>query len=214
MEDVKILYILIGSGTKPLAGYGQYTGEFVGFCENQMSKCKPNSSGTIIHRDYKIYYQNENDITYMLMTQNSYPIPAAGACIESLRKELKDSLEGRNFSVLGKYGLNSELRDKLKMKYEYYTKNPEAVDEHVEELKNVVLAFKNQVIQAAEVLNERGEDLNKLSDQSKLLEQDSYSFKKGAIEVRRTECKRKIWYIIAIVLVIGIIIGIIIWIAR
>ena len=100
------------------------------------------------------------------------------------------------------------------MKYEYYTKNPEAVDEHVEELKNVVLAFKNQVIQAAEVLNERGEDLNKLSDQSKLLEQDSYSFKKGAIEVRRTECKRKIWYIIAIVLVIGIIIGIIIWIVS
>ena len=89
----KILYILIGSGTKPLAGYGQYTGEFVGFCENQMSKCKPNSSGTIIHRDYKIYYQNENDITYMLMTQNSYPIPAAGACIESLRKELKDSTQ-------------------------------------------------------------------------------------------------------------------------
>ena len=34
-EDKKILYILIGSGKKPLAGYGAYKGDFIQVCEAQ-----------------------------------------------------------------------------------------------------------------------------------------------------------------------------------
>ena len=40
------------------------------------------------------------------------------------------------------------------------------------------------------------------------------SFKKGAIQVRKTECKKKAMYIIAIIVVIAIIIGIIVAIVN
>ena len=70
----------------------------------------------ITHIDDRIYYLNEDNITYMIMTNTTYPIPAAVACLESMKKEYGSILNGRNFSKLINYGLNSELKEKLKMK--------------------------------------------------------------------------------------------------
>ena len=122
MEDVNILYILIGSGSKPLAGYSPYQGEFIQICEKQLSQCKPGSA-SLSHSDFKIYYSNEDNITYMIMTNTKYSMPTAVACLESMKKEYGSILEGRNFSILNNYGLNSELQPKLKMTYEYYVTN-------------------------------------------------------------------------------------------
>jgi t-SNARE complex subunit (syntaxin) len=76
------------------------------------------------------------------------------------------------------------------------------------------MKFKEQVVKAADALNERGDLLNEMQNKAKDLEQDSYSFKKGAIQVRKTECKKKAMYIIAIIVVIAIIIGIIVAIVN
>lgn len=54
-EDKKILYILIGSGKKPLAGYGAYKGDFIQVCEVQLGRCKTNQSASISTGDYKIF---------------------------------------------------------------------------------------------------------------------------------------------------------------
>ena len=88
-----------------------------------------NNSACIAHSDYKIYYQNEDKITYLIMTVPSYPMPATVACIEGLRKEIGAELSGRDLEGMKDYGLNSELKEKLKMKYDYYTENTEIVDE-------------------------------------------------------------------------------------
>lgn len=213
-ENLKIIYILIGSGTKPLAGYGQFEGEFIQTCERQLKNCKANNSACITHSEYKIYYQNEDNITYLIMTIPSYPMPAAVACIESMRKEFGTNLHGRNFAGVKDYGLNSELKEKLKMKYEYYTENTEIVDEKLQDLKKVMMKFKDEVVKAADALNERGDLLNEMQNKAKDLEQDSYSFKKGAIQVRRTECKKKAIYIVVIIVIIAIIIGIIVAIVK
>ena len=63
------------------------------------------------------------------MTAPSYPMPAAVACIEGLRKEIGAKLSERDLEGMKDYGLNSELKEKLKMKYDYYTENTEIVDE-------------------------------------------------------------------------------------
>ena len=63
------------------------------------------------------------------MTVPSYPMPAAVACIEGLRKEIGAELSGTDLEGMKDYGLNSELKEKLKMKYDYYTENTEIVDE-------------------------------------------------------------------------------------
>ena len=51
-DDLKIIYILIGFESKPLAGYGEFEGEFIQICERQLKNCKTNNSACITHNDY------------------------------------------------------------------------------------------------------------------------------------------------------------------
>ena len=105
-------------------------------------------------------------------------------------------------------------QDSLKQKFDYYTEHSDIVDQKVQDLKEVMMQFKEQVFQAKDDLVQRGEELNKLDAQSETLVQDSFSFKQGAINVRKTECRRKMWYIIVLAVAIIIIVGIIIWIVS
>ena len=209
-DDKKIIYVLIGSGRKPLAGYGLYKGDFIQICENQLSRCKQNQSASINTGDYKMFYQNEDNVTYLLMTMPSYPVAAAVSCIESLKKEIGPDLKGRNFNVASDYGLNSELQEKLKMKFEYYNENTEVVSDNIQELKGVMMKYKDQVFQAAESLNERGDLLNEMQNKARDLETDSYSYKNNATKVKNAECRKKATYIGIIVGIVAVIVLIIV----
>ena len=209
-DDKKIIYVLIGSGRKPLAGYGLYKGDFIQICENQLSRCKQNQSASINTGDYKMFYQNEDNVTYLIMTMPSYPVAAAVSCIESLKKEIGPDLKGRNFNVASDYGLNSELQEKLKMKFEYYNENTEVVSDNIQELKGVMMKYKDQVFQAAESLNERGDLLNEMQNKARDLETDSYSYKNNATKVKNAECRKKATYIGIIVGIVAVIVLIIV----
>ena len=209
-DDKKIIYVLIGSGRKPLAGYGLYKGDFIQICENQLARCKQNQSASINTGDYKMFYQNDDNVTYLLMTMPSYPVAAAVSCIESLKKEIGPDLKGRNFNVASDYGLNSELQEKLKMKFEYYNENTEVVSDNIQELKGVMMKYKDQVFQAAESLNERGDLLNEMQNKARDLETDSYSYKNNATKVKNAECRKKATYIGIIVGIVALIVLIIV----
>ena len=209
-ENKKLLYILIGSGPKPLAGYGEKTGDFVRECENQLGRCQKNKSASITFENCKIFYENVDNVTYLLMTMPAYPLSAGVSCIESLKKEFSTELHGRNFSVVDNYGLNKEMKQRLKMKFDYYNENTEIVSEKLENLKGVMNQYQIQVSKAAKELNERGELLNEMQNKARDLENDSFNFKKGAIKVRKVECSKKVWSIVAIIVVILIVVLIIV----
>ena len=40
MDDLPIIYILIGTGSN-LAGYSRYSGEFINVCEQELKNVKP-----------------------------------------------------------------------------------------------------------------------------------------------------------------------------
>ena len=154
-ENLKIFYILIGSESKPLAGYGQCKAEFIQVCENQLKNCKTNNSACITHTDYKIYYQNEDNITYLIMTSPSYLKHTAAACVEGLRKEFGAELIGRDLKGMEDYGLNSELKEKLKAKYDYYTENTNVFGEKLKELTEVMMKFEEEVQKANDAMNKK-----------------------------------------------------------
>ena len=206
----KIIYILIGSGRKPLAGYGQYQGDFIQVCEDQLGRCKPNQSACINTGDYKIFYMNENNVTYLLMTMPIYPLSAAVACIESLKKELADELGKINFNDVGDYGLNNKLKEKLRLKLEYYNENTDIVSDSLQNLKNKMMEYKDEVLKAAESLNERGEYLNEMQNKASDLENSSFKYRDLAGDVRRKECRKKACTIGIICGVVGAIILIIV----
>ena len=209
-DNKKIIYILIGSGRKPLAGYGQYQGEFIQVCENQLGRCKPNQSACINTGDYKIFYMNENNVTYLLMTMPIYPLSAAVACIESLKKELAEELGKINLNDVGDYGLNNKLKEKLRLKLEYYNENTDIVSDSLQKLKNKMIEYKDEVLKAAESLNERGEYLNEMQNKASDLENNSFKYREHAEDVRRKECRKKACTIGIICGVVGAIILIIV----
>ena len=71
-----------------MASYGKFSGEFIDICEKQLKKIIPNKSASITHRDYKIFYNNIDNITYLLMTMPSYPVPTAISCLKNICNKL------------------------------------------------------------------------------------------------------------------------------
>ena len=195
-DDKKLIYILIGSGKKPLASYSEFMGEFIQTCQQTLGQVTPNSSVAINYGDYMIYYMDENNITYMLMTRTLFPKATAVGCIESLKKEFQDNLYGRDFSDTPEYGLNDELKEKLKMKFEYYNENPEVTSEAIETLKTELLKMKDQVFSAHIELQNRGEKIQEMTQKAEQLQLASESYKQGAIKVRKAESKKKVWIFI------------------
>ena len=171
-------------------------------CEQQLKQCKPNSSAAFVFENYKICYQNVDNITYMVMTSKTYPNPATVVCLDSMIKDYKEKFISRNVSILKAHELDYEFKESLQKKLEYYTNNPDIVDQKVQDLKEVMMQYKEEVFKAQDELIQRGELLNKLEDNSENLVNSSFSFKQGAINVRKTECRRKMWYIIVLAVVI------------
>ena len=74
MSENKIINILIAKGTLPLAGYTENRGDFVQICESMLSKVeKDNSAAINLGTGYSIFYINENDITFLLMANSTFP---------------------------------------------------------------------------------------------------------------------------------------------
>ena len=190
-NDKNIVYILIGTGSKPLASYSHYTGEFIQTCEKYLSKVKNNTSSAINFGDFCIFYNNQDNITYLLMTGPTYPKAAAIACIESLRKELQSILSEKNFNNINEYGLSDELQEKLQMKFDYYNEHPDASSE-----------AKNDIDEANQELLERNNNINSLQNKSENLKESSNRYKSGAIKINKMSGKKKICICIGIIFVL------------
>ena len=212
MSDDKknLFFILIASGTKPLASYSQFTGDFIQTCENFLQKVKPNKSSSVNYGEFFIFYNNEDNITYLIMTAPTFPKATAVGCIESLRKEFHDVLYGRDFENTQEYGLSDELKEKLKMKFDYFNEHPEVSSESIERLKVEINKMNEEVIKANEQLLVRDQKMIEMENKAEQMKDASSAYKAGAIKVKKKESRNRIWVYLGIILAILIIIYIII----
>ena len=215
----KILIILIGSGKKPLANYSQYQSkEFVSITESMLKGNKITKELKIIKQDeMHIYSQEVNNISYIVLTTDKFALTAGAGCIESLINEIGPLLQGRNFNKIKDYGLNDELKEKLKMKFEYFNENPDFISSEHEAMKNEITRNRDMLFKASESLNERGNILQYMENKAKILENDSYNYKEASKKFRETECTRKkniITYIVLGAIILGLIILIIVLALR
>ena len=215
----KILIILIGSGKKPLASYSQYLSkDFVSITESMLKGNKITKELKIIKQDeMHIYSQEVNNISYIVLTTDKFALTAGAGCIESLINEIGPLLQGRNFNKIKDYGLNDELKEKLKMKFEYFNENPDFISSEHEAMKNEITRNRDMLFKASESLNERGNILQYMENKAKILENDSYNYKEASKKFRETECTRKkniITYIVLGAIILGLIILIIVLALR
>ena len=171
-----IIHILIGVKSKPLAEYYLNDSKYSKACENQLNNCQNNLPEFIIIDDYKIYYINSDDIIYMIIVSQSFSSLAVISCLEKMKKEFGEKLHGRNFSAINNYGLNSELKEKLKNILEFYNEHPETKDIDEE----VIPKYKNEIFKAAKELDERQIRLNEIMEKMKKSEEDSLPKQKSS----------------------------------
>ena len=212
-DEKKLLYILIGSGPKPLASYSIFTGDFIQTCESYLKQVTPKASASVNCGDFYIYYMNQDNITYLIMTGTTFPKATAIGCLDSLKKELSNSLVGRNFDNILEYGLSEELKQKLQMKFEFFNENTDVSSETVQNIKNEMMKMKDEVFNANKELHIRGEKLSEMEDKAEKLKDASSSYKQGAIKVRKETSKRKIMIYIGLILAVLVIIYVIVAIA-
>ena len=206
----KIIYSLVGKGVKPLAGYSNFTGTFDQACINYLKQIGPNSSGVASIDDYYIIFLNEANITYMVMTDNTYPKEAALGCLESIKKEFQSTYSNTDFESVSNFGLNDQFQSKLRMKFDYFNANQDVSDESIGRLKEQLSQFKDEVLDASGLLNARGEKIKVLDEKADSLSRDSSNFYNQSKRVKRAELMRKFKLYAAIIGAILLIIYIII----
>ena len=193
-----IIYALVGFGEKPLAQYSEYKGTFQKTCQNHLHSIEANSSGGFKVDDYFIFYINENNITYLIMTDVKYSKASALACLESIKKEFLSSYADTDLEATEEFGLDKEFKEILKMKYEYYNENKEAINESTQKLMDEIFKMKDDMLNASELLNDRGDKMNNVNDKAKDLAENSYKYKKAATKDRKETSKKKIYFIVGI----------------
>ena len=214
-EKGKIIYALVGKGTLPLSGYSNYTGTFDQTCINYLPKVGPDTSASVqIENDYILYYMNENNITYMIMTDGLYPKQAAIGCLESIKKEFQNNISDEDLEGISSFGLDNKFKTKLRMKFDYFNENTDVSNEQLGRLKDEMNKMKDQVLTASGLLDERGTKLQNLDEKADSLSRSSNNFYSHSKKVRRAEMMKKFKIIGGILLVLAIIILVIVLMAT
>ena len=118
--EKKIIYSLIATHEKPLADFSDYEGTFKQDCLNILKDIYINSIKAMEYEDFMIFYINENHITYMILTEKSFPNNVALQCLDSIKTEFNQTYEGGDLNSVPNFGLNNEFQEKLKTKVNYY----------------------------------------------------------------------------------------------
>lgn len=108
---------------------------------------------------YFFHYINSNNLTYMCMCDNKLSQDSAFAYLEEIKALFLDTLTPKEIDNAISYSLNDKFRDSIRGKMNYFNANLNESDS-VSKLKKGVMEYKDNIIQANDILMERGEKIN------------------------------------------------------
>ena len=185
--SASIVYTLIARSTKTvLCDYTEFTGNFQQISLLILGRIKKDSKCEIEYNDYKYYYDDENDITFLCMCEN-FEAEVAFQYLSELKKIFREKYEEKTIRTAYSYGLN-EFQNSIKDLATSYEKNP----------KTKIDKLSNQVTQTAEVLHEniekllqRNEKLNIIAQKSKRLQDNSDLYIKTIHDIKKKQKMKK-----------------------
>ena len=122
MAEKNIIQFIISFKNNPLVEYGEDKETF-NICCKYLKKIQLNSNGSFTLDEYIIYYLNENNINYVIMTNENYPKSNIIVCINDIKNEFESCFPNKQFENICNLGLQKEFKDKLKSKCGYYDKH-------------------------------------------------------------------------------------------
>ena len=114
----------------------------------------------------------------MSLCDKAFPVETAFGYLDDLRKNFTESFSPKDLENAIAYSLNSTFRDKLKGRMDYYNRNVN-VGDSMTQLKKGVIDMKNDVLDASDVLTQRGEKINLIVKKADLLRHESGTYYKN-----------------------------------
>lgn len=198
-----IIYALIGYKDIALAEYSEFKGEFQKICREYLSKIDSNSSGGYKINDYFLFYINENNISYMIMTDPLFSKDTAIMCLENIQKEFTGTYNDLNFEGKENFCINKEFKPKLKMSYEYYNEHRDELNgAATTKLKEEMFKMKDDILDAYGLLEDRGGLLEAVNTKAEKLEEKSKDFHRAAKKVNKSESHKKVYLIVGTIVAV------------
>lgn len=124
---------------------------------------------------YYFHYINDNGVTYMGMCNNKYPREAAFKFLEDVMAEFKKKYSPRQIQDAISFSFNDEFKVVLKDRMNYYNKHLDSRD-NISTLRQGLVSYKDNVLQANELLMERGEKMNLIVRKADSLKSESTAY--------------------------------------
>jgi hypothetical protein len=137
----------------------------------------------------------------MTMCEAKYPSAVAFNFLEVLKKEFSSQFSQSDIDKAQPYTFNPSFKIKISQKMDYYNKN-QVQDDSLSRLKDGVNRLKNEVIEASELLGQRGEKINLMVEKAESIRTTSKSYYGAAKQVRSSVRWKRIKIIIFIVLIL------------
>ena len=125
---------------------------------------------------FYFHYINNTGLTFMALCDKNYSMDSAYVYLEDLKSCFIGQFSQREIESAIAYSLNT-FKDKIKARMDYYNKN--VSNDSISLLKKGVLDMKNDVLDASNILSQRGEKINLIVKKADLLRQESTSYYKS-----------------------------------
>ena len=202
----RIIYsVIVYNKVQVLCEYSELEGNFQSNCLKIMKKVVFNHSASIDYQQYKFNYLDINQLTILCFSHKEFPIDVTYCFLREVMDNFNKIFAMEEIiNVKTKLYCNSEFEHILKDKMNYYNISPQCED-NLTILHNQILDFKNNVINADTLLNERDELLTEVMIKSEKLKTESENYFKSAKKVNsKTKCNKYCWILFA-VLALGLI---------
>jgi hypothetical protein len=109
------------------------------------------------------------------MCDNKYPQETAFAFLEDIKSNFLTTFTQTAIESAYSYSLNNQYKDVIRGKMDYFNKNANSADS-IAQLKQGLIDTKGVLMDAADVMNQRGEKINLIVKKAETLRTESTSY--------------------------------------
>ena len=186
---MSIFYALISKSFDiVLCEYTEYSGNFQQITRMLLRKIKKNTKFTINYDKYKFHYINDNDITYLCLSENVSD-ELAYAFLRDLKKMFTSKYDYEKIASFCAYQL-TDFEKVFKQLIYYYNTNP-TITKTGDVIRDLNEAKKAQIENIEKIL-EKEQKLNIIAIKSESLSNQSKNINLMAMEISRQKKKKQI----------------------
>ena len=173
---MSLIYCLISkSESNVLCEYSEYKGNFETISRTLLKKIQQDKRATFSYENaYYFHYINQEGLTYMCMCDDKFPRDTAFVFLEDIIGLFTKTYSPMDINTAIAYSMK-EFESSLKDKLNYYNMHKDSEDK-ITTLKKGVMTYKDNVLNASELLTIRGEKMNLIVKKADSLRNESNAY--------------------------------------